>query len=90
MELEWDEAKRRNTLERRGLDFADVENFDYDTVISVPDRRLDYGEERFNAYGYLRGVLCTYCFTWRNGRMRIISMRRANDRERKKYQAGTL
>ena len=90
MELEWDEAKRRNTLERRGLDFADVENFDYDTVISVPDRRLDYGEERFNAYGYLWGALCTYCFTWRNGRMRIISMRRANDRERKKYQAGTL
>ena len=37
---------------------------------------------------HLDGVLCTYCFTWRDGRMRVISMRIANARERKKYQAG--
>jgi uncharacterized DUF497 family protein len=90
VELERDERKRRDTLDRRFLDFADVEAFDYDTVVSAPDRRRDYGEQRFNAYGYLRGVLCTYCFTWRNGRMRIISMRKANDRERRKYQKGAL
>ncbi len=90
MELEWDERKRRETIDRRHLDFADVEAFDYDAVVSVPDRRHDYGEDRYNAFGYLRGVLCTYCFTWRGGRMRIISMRKANDRERKKYQEGAL
>jgi uncharacterized DUF497 family protein len=90
VELEWDEAKRRSTLAKRGLDFADVVRFDYDTVVSIPDVRRDYGEQRFNAYGYLDGVLCTYCFTYRNTRMRIISLRKANDRERKKYQTGTL
>lgn len=90
MELEWDEGKRKQTLERRGLDFAEVANFDYDTVVTVADLRRDYGEQRYNAYGYLHGVLCTYCFTWRDGRMRVISMRKANARERQKYQAGAL
>ncbi len=86
MELEWDEAKRQWTLDHRELDFADVENFDYQTVITVPDSRHDYGEMRYNAYGYLDGVFCTYCFTWRENRMRIISLRKANDRELKIYQ----
>ena len=63
MELEWDEEKRQWTLEHRRLDFADVERFDYDTVATVPDQRRDYGEARFNSYGLLDGVLCTYCFT---------------------------
>jgi uncharacterized DUF497 family protein len=46
MELEWDERKRRETLDRRHLDFADVEAFAYNTVVAVPDRRKDYGEQR--------------------------------------------
>jgi uncharacterized DUF497 family protein len=88
MELEWDEAKRRKTLNERHLDFADVVRFDHDTVVTWPDRRRDYGEPRFNSYGYLDGVLCTYCFTPRRGRVRVISMRKVNERERKRYEAG--
>jgi uncharacterized DUF497 family protein len=87
LELEWDEVKRQWTLDNRRLDFADVQRFDHDSVITVPDLRKDYGEQRFNAYGYLHGDLTTYCFTWRVGRMRIISMRKANDRERKSYDS---
>ena len=90
MELEWDEEKRLQALVGRGLDFADVARIDPASLITVPDLRRDYGERRYNSYGYLDGVLCIYCFTWRSQRMRIISMRRANARERKKYQAGTL
>jgi uncharacterized DUF497 family protein len=86
MELEWDEDKRQWTLENRYLDFADVERFDRATLKTEPDTRYDYGEPRFNSYGYLDGVLCTYCWTPRGNRTRIISMRKANDRERKKYQ----
>lgn len=90
MELEWDSSKRDWTLRNRGLDFLDVERFEYDTVVVVPDRRKDYGEARYNAYGYLDGILCTYCFTYRDARMRIISLRKANDRERRKYKTDTL
>ena len=87
MELEWDEAKRQRTLEERGLDFADVIRFEFDTAITAPDARREYGESRFNSWGYLDGVLCSLCWTIRNGTFRVISLRKCNDRERKKYQA---
>lgn len=86
MDLEWDEDKRLWTLFHRALDFADIEWFDPASLKTVPDLRNDYGEERFNTFGYLDGVLCIYCWTPRGSRTRIISMRKANDRERKKYQ----
>ena len=57
MELEWDEEKRRHTLIERGLDFADVSRFDFDTVVTQPDLRWNYGEPRFNSIGYLDGVV---------------------------------
>jgi len=87
LELEWDEEKREKALAERHLDFADVARFDQNSLQTFEDRRYDYGEVRFNTYGYLDGVLCTYCWTSRNGRQRIISMRNANDRERKSYEA---
>jgi uncharacterized protein len=87
MELEWDEAKRQDTLRERGFDFADVARFDPASVVTVSDERYDYGEKRFSSTGFLDNVLCRFCWTPRNGKLRIISMRKANDRERKIYQA---
>lgn len=90
MDLEWDEDKRLAALIERGLDFADFVRFDRRTWVTRPDARRDYGEQRFNTYGYLDGRLCICCWTPRETRIRIISMRKANDRERKKYEAGAL
>jgi uncharacterized DUF497 family protein len=87
MELEWDEEKRRWTLDNRLLDFAHVAFIDLDSLVSEEDTRHDYGEVRYSSYAYLEGVLINFCWTPRMGRIRIISMRKANDRERKKYQA---
>lgn len=90
MDLEWDEDKRLKTLAERGLDFADVVNFDFDSVVTFEDLRSDYGEARFNSFGYLDGALCTFCWTMRGKKVRIVSMRKANDREQKKYEAPAL
>lgn len=87
MELEWDEGKRQWTLENRQLDFADIALIDPASLISERDGRRDYGESRFSSFAYLHATLINFCWTPRNGRIRIISMRKANDRERKKYQA---
>jgi uncharacterized protein len=87
MDLEWDEEKRQKALLERQIDFADVARFDVTSLQTFEDLRFDYGEIRFNTYGYLDGVLCTYCWTPRGNRIRIISMRKANDRERKGYEA---
>lgn len=87
MELEWDETKRQTTLEKRQMDFADIAFIDPATLVSEADRRRDYGEPRFSSFAYLEGRLINFCWTPRHGRIRIISMRKANDRERKKYEA---
>jgi uncharacterized DUF497 family protein len=87
MELEWDEVKRQWTLDHRGLDFADVDLLDPATIVTQRDLRYDYGEPRFASFGYLDGVLINVVWTLRAHRIRIISMRKANDRERKRYQA---
>lgn len=87
MELEWDEDKRQLTLRERGLDFADVARFDPESVRTRPDLRREYGEPRYNSIGYLDGRLCTFCWTPRDGKVRIISLRRANAREREAYEA---
>ena len=86
MELEWDEASGSGTLIERNLDFADVAWFEPETVRTVIDSRRDYGEVRYNSTGYLEGRLCTFCWTPRNGKVRVISLRKANAREREEYE----
>jgi uncharacterized DUF497 family protein len=56
MDLEWDEEKRQVNLRQRGLDFADVLDFDPESVVTHIDKRRDYGETRNNSTGYLNGV----------------------------------
>lgn len=85
MELEWDETKRQYALINRGLDFADVVEFGWRNAVIEPDGRRDYGEQRLIAYGYLHGRLCVLCFTERGQKLRVISLRKANDREIKRY-----
>ena len=87
MDLEWDEEKRQRNLRERGLDFTDVARFGFGTSIVVPDLRANYGEPRFNTTGFLDDVLCVVCWTPRNENFRVISLRKANARERKKYEA---
>ncbi|MCV0394710.1 MAG: BrnT family toxin [Rhizobiaceae bacterium] len=87
MEIEWDEAKRRDALSRHGVDFADVALIDFPSAMTTADNRRDYGEPRWVTYGMIGERLHVVCWTSRNGRMRIISFRKANDREQKIYAA---
>jgi uncharacterized protein len=86
MELEWDEAKRQDALRERGLDFADVVRFRFEQQYTIQDSRTEYGELRFVSTGYLDDRLCVLCWTLRDDKMRIISLRKANEREQKKYR----
>ena len=88
MQYEWDENKRRINLEKHGEDFADVVLLDWTSAIIRQVDRQDYGEVRYNAF-LLRddGRLMSLTFTLRGKNLRIISYRKANSRERKKYEA---
>ena len=85
MRIEFDPAKRAATLEARGLDMARArELFAGATLIAQDDRR-DYGEDRFITIGFLDGAMVVLAWTPRHGARRIISMRKANERERALY-----
>ena len=83
--LEWDEAKREKTLAERGLDFADVASVDWKMALTAPDIRTDYAEPRFVTMAPIAERLCVFAWCWRGEAMRVISLRKANARERKRY-----
>jgi uncharacterized DUF497 family protein len=83
--ISFDPAKRLLTLEQRGLDFHDAEIVFAGPTIELPDRRRDYGEVRIICIGRLRGRVVIVVYTERNGIRHIISMRKANDREQRRF-----
>lgn len=82
MLIEYDAAKREKTLRERGLDFGDAQAVLEHAVATVLDRRSEYGEERWNTLGILKGRMVHVTWTRRGERVRVISMRYANERER--------
>jgi uncharacterized DUF497 family protein len=52
------------------------------------DARRDYGEPRFRVLGVVDGRILFVVYTWRGGVCRLISARKADARERRRYQAG--
>lgn len=88
MRYEWDESKRRSNLEKHGEDFADVARLDWSRAYVEPDTRRNYGEPRYVAFVPRDDddrLMCLV-FTPRDRRMRIISYRKANSRERRSYE----
>lgn len=85
MKIEFDPAKRRRTLEERGLDFADAGIVFDGPNITYDDLRWDYAERRLITIGRLRGRLVLVAWTPRGDACRVISMRKANAREEALY-----
>jgi uncharacterized DUF497 family protein len=88
MGFEWDEQKREANLAKHGVDFRRmVTLFEGDNFVEIEDDREDYGETRLTVLGEIDGRIYAVAYTWREGKRRIISARRANDREQRKYHA---
>ena len=91
MDIAFDRAKSARNLRERGLSFERAIDFDFETASIALDTRREYGERRFVAVGYLDGRLHVLCFTETGTGIRVISFRKANAREAKKYgKAQTL
>jgi hypothetical protein len=87
MDFEWDMAKSDLCQNSRNFDFAYVISVFTDPALLVEhDQRWDYGEERFRALGVIDGCVFVVVFTRRLRAIRIISARRANSREVKRYE----
>lgn len=69
------------------MDFEDVLGFQWETAMEVEDNRKGYGETRWIVLGYIGLRLHTLIYTWRSGVVRVISLRKANARERCAHEA---
>ncbi len=85
MRLTFDPAKNARNIQERGLPFTMVENFDWQHALIMEDTRQDYGERRFRAFGKIEDRLFAVVFTPRDDALHIISFRKANKREEKRY-----
>ena len=85
MLIEFDPTKRADTLSARGLDMARAGEMFAGATLTVEDDRRDYGEDRFITIGFLDGAMVVLVWTPRGGAHRVISMRKANERERALY-----
>jgi len=69
------------------LDFNDAVQVFAGTTLTIEDDRREYGEQRFQTMGRLNDRLVMLVWTPHDGATHIISMRKANDREQKKFDA---
>ncbi len=90
-ELEWDRAKSERCEERRGF------NFEYAAQVLMDpnrlireDKRFNYGERRFQLIGKIGDRVFVIVYSPRGQITRIISARKANKREVKRYENRAL
>lgn len=83
--VDFDPAKNARNIRDRGLSFEDATRFDFATALVYVDERQDYGETRYVALGRLDGRLHVLCFAEADEGIRVISFRKANAREVKRY-----
>jgi uncharacterized protein len=83
--ITFDPDKRDRTLAERGLDFADAAEVFAGVTLDSPDSRKDYGETRIITAGHLRGRLVIVVWTPRGDARHVISMRKANEREKARF-----
>lgn len=89
MDVDWDEQKRATNLAKHGLDFADVANLDWAAALVEADTRFDYGEVRLIALAPLLHEpdrLLSVVFVIERRSVRVISFRRASNREINHYE----
>ena len=89
-DVEFDPVKSEENLNKHGLPLdAAILLFD-GPYVEEQDGRRDHGETRFVATGPIDAFgdrVFVVVYTWRDAVRRIISFRKANDREVRKYRA---
>jgi uncharacterized protein len=89
MLVTFDPSKNARNVAERGIPFRLALRFEWTTALIGEDTREDYGERRFQALGFVGDKLHMLVFTPRPPALHVISLRWANERERRKYAAQT-
>jgi uncharacterized DUF497 family protein len=84
--ITFDPSKRDAAFAERGLAFEDAALVFQGPIVTIEDRRKDYGEPRYQTIGFLNGRMVMVVWTPRGNDTHVISMRKCNDRERAAHQ----
>ena len=85
MRVIFDPAKNERNIRVRGLSFERAVDFSFESALFAIDGRKEYKETRVIAIGMLGDRVHALCFTETTDGIRVISFRKANDREVKRY-----
>lgn len=85
MKITYDPAKNTRNIEERTLPFDMAAAMDWDQAVITEDTRRDYGERRFRVFGTIGKRLFALVFTPRGDAIHVISLRKANKREVRRY-----
>ena len=85
MKIEFDPAKDVANVAKHGLSLTDAAAFDFEEAYVELDDRHDYGELRYRAFGRVASLGHCLAFTVRGSVARLISYRRAHEKEMQRY-----
>ncbi len=86
MKFEWDENKNQSNFEKHGIYFEEAIDIFKNDCLTWIDNRKDYSEVREITIGEIKkNIVIVVVHTDRFGNIRIISARKANQRERRNY-----
>jgi len=85
MNFIFDAAKDQANREKHGLPLSFGRDILMNAVMTLMDKRFDYGEDRFVSFGYSGGKLYVCVYVVREDTTRLISVRKANAREARRY-----
>lgn len=85
MKITFDPAKEQQNLVKHQVSLAEAAKLEWDWLLVMPDTRYNYGESRMIGYAPIGERVFCVVFVDRDEERRIISLRKANDREVKNY-----
>jgi uncharacterized DUF497 family protein len=85
VEITFDPLKDDVNFAKHGVSLGLAAEFEWESAVTWPDTRKNYGEPRMACLGYVGLRIYAMVFTDRAGERRIISLRKANRREVKRY-----
>ena len=85
MQFSYDEAKNKTNVQKHGVALSEAKLLEWDLLISTHDARRDYGEVRTVGFTLIADRLYCVVFTDRGDTRHIISLRKANNREKAYY-----
>lgn len=87
MIITYDRNKNLRNIAERGLSFDLVSDFDFRSALFETDERRNYNEPRLRSLGKIGNRLHVLVYTVTQDGIRVISLRKANSREVKRYEA---